>query len=687
MKTLVVEILKDAAQWKISTFYKSESIGHRHYSIWKASESNIEVLCSDIFSILNRVDFEGKVTANSLGELRKSSHLLYNQVFPQEIKEELHKTDASHLIFYIDEQLVRIPWELLYDGSNYMCNRFAVGRIVLTSSKIHSESIRSIQPKLKMLTLCDPAGDLKKAYEEGIVIRNILDKAKEKIDVDLRTTDVELKYALKNLKEYDVFHFAGHAKYDKTNPAGSGLVFKDASLTADQIAALSGSSSMPVLVFANACSSGETEQWEIEPAQNIRIYGLANAFLLAGVKHYIGTFWKIQDNLSMEFAREFYTNVIKGKSVGEALRLSRTKLIEKFGETSLIWASYMLYGDPEDHLIFIDKEEKKRKIVKIRIISGICFAFLVLIGIVTHRSFFVDSKPKSEIKFESFKNVFYVDTSGNVTAHDVMAIFNRNIALKKNVYSSSEEGSTYSAINAVDGSYESRWSSVHKDPQWIYVDLGDMCAIGQIRLAWEAAFGRYYFIQVSNDARRWKTVWKTWHGTSGKDVIDLKDKDVVGRYVRLYGKRRGTDWGYSLWEMEIYSKILPNVAVHKSAIASSGDGYYAAEQAVDDDMGTRWGSQYLDPQWISIDLGSEHSVNMITLFWERAYGKRYKIQHSNDKKDWVDACVINNENNLLNTIYFETPFTARYIRLYGMERSTKWGYSLWEFRIHGIKLP
>ena len=317
---------------------------------------------------------------------------------------------------------------------------------------------------------------------------------------------------------------------------------------------------------------------------------------------------------------------------------------------------------------------------------AVCFIFLVLASIVVHRAFFVDDKPKTELKFELYKNVFYIHSDGNITARDMMAVFDRNIAYKKNVYSSTEEGSKYATFNAVDGNYNSRWSSVHEDPQWIYVDLGKVSAVGQVRLAWEAAFGRYYLIQVSNDAKRWKTVWKTWHGTSGKDVIDLKDKDVVGRYVRMYGKGRGTDWGYSLWEFEVYSKALPNVAANKKTIASSGDGYYSAEQAVDDDMGTRWGSQYLDPQWISIDLGTTHSINMVTLFWERAFGKRYKIQYSNDKKEWLDACEINNQFGLLNTIYFESPFLARYIRLYGMERSTKWGYSLWEFRVHGIKM-
>jgi CHAT domain-containing protein len=357
LKTLIIEIYKDAAQWKMSAFYKGESMGHRQYSICKVSEQGIRDLCSDIFNILDRVDSNGKVTANSLEDLRKSSQLLYDQVLSSEVKNEIRRTDATHLIFYIDEQLVHIPWELLYDGKNYLSLRFAIGRVVLTARKIHTETSRTTPPKLKMLAICDPTGDLKSAYEEGITIRNELDRAKKKIQLDLRTTDVSPKFVMKNIREYDVFHFAGHAKYDKAEPSKSGLILKDGNLTAGEIASLSGSHSMPLLVFANACSSGETEPWRIEAEQQNRIYGLANTFLLAGVKHYIGTFWKVQDKLCMDFAKIFYHNIRQNKSIGEALRSARLKSIEKYGQSALIWASYMLYGDPDEQPLSLAEKE------------------------------------------------------------------------------------------------------------------------------------------------------------------------------------------------------------------------------------------------------------------------------------------------------------------------------------------
>lgn len=684
MKTIIIEIHKDASRWKMSSFYKSESMAHRQYSTQKLSEESIREICADIFNILSRVDHEGKVTANSLEELRKSASLLYDQAFSKEIKDEIRNTDATHLIFYVDEELVYVPWELLHDGINYLCLRFATGRVVLTSHKIQSDTPRDTKSKLKMMVIGDPTGDLKKAYEEGIAVRNELDKARDKIRVDLRTTDVDLKYIMKNIRDYDLFHFAGHAKYDQNDPSKSGLVLKDGDFTTEEIMALSGSLSMPSLVFANACASGETEGWRIEPAEENRIYGLANTFLLAGVKHYIGTFWKVQDVLSLDFAKVFYRNIRESKSIGEALRGARLFLIEKYGQTALIWASYTLYGDPGDYLAYTGKEAAAKKFTMLR---NYLIAFLVLatVGVLGAYNLLKEDMPQDKLKFDVSENVFYAKNDCTVDMYDTLAIFNRNIALGKKMHASTVERENFDARFAADGNLGTRWASKFSDPQWIYVDLGRIERIGQIRLTWEKASARLYEIQISNNAKLWKTVWRTSHGGGEADVIDLRKKELYGRYVRMYAKKRATDWGYSLWEFEVYNAQSPNIAVHKTAFASSGRGRWGPNRAVDGDMGTRWGSDYSDPQWIYVDLRKPYRINMVTVYWEPAYGSVYKIQRSDDGKNWIDVSEINNNGRKINNIYFESPFVAQYVKLYGLKRGTEWGYSIWELEVHGIK--
>jgi hypothetical protein len=107
------------------------------------------------------------------------------------------------------------------------------------------------------------------------------------------------------------------------------------------------------------------------------------------------------------------------------------------------------------------------------------------------------------------------------------------------------------ASNATDGSLASRWSSQFSGSEWIYVDLGSVYTIHQVVLRWEAAYGRGYQIQVSDDASTWTEVYSTTTGDGGVDGITLVSP-ASGRYVRLLGTQRATTYGYSLWEFEVY---------------------------------------------------------------------------------------------------------------------------------------
>jgi beta-glucanase (GH16 family) len=114
---------------------------------------------------------------------------------------------------------------------------------------------------------------------------------------------------------------------------------------------------------------------------------------------------------------------------------------------------------------------------------------------------------------------------------------------------SSVENATFPAANAVDGNPGTRWSSAFSDPQWIQVDLGAVHSINRVVLNWEAAYGRAFQLQTSNDGATWSTFFSTTTGTGG--VSDLAVTGS-GRYVRMLGTARGTPYGYSLWEFQVY---------------------------------------------------------------------------------------------------------------------------------------
>ncbi len=122
------------------------------------------------------------------------------------------------------------------------------------------------------------------------------------------------------------------------------------------------------------------------------------------------------------------------------------------------------------------------------------------------------------------------------------------------------------------------------------------------------------------------------------------------------------------------------LSLNKPVYASSTT-YGEPAMVTDGKKDTRWSSKSLDNEWIYIDLGSEQDVEGVRLNWENAYGKAYKIQTSNDAKTWTDRYYNTEGTGGVEEIFFGGEVKARYVRLYGFERGSWYGYSLWDFDV------
>jgi hypothetical protein len=128
--------------------------------------------------------------------------------------------------------------------------------------------------------------------------------------------------------------------------------------------------------------------------------------------------------------------------------------------------------------------------------------------------------------------------------------------------------------------------------------------------------------------------------------------------------------------------IPDNLAKNKPAFSSSNEtAALSADKAADNLYYTRWSSQYTDSEWIYVDLGQEYNIDRVKLDWESSYGLGYKIQVSNDAVNWTDAYTTTTGDGGVDEIRF-APVNARYVRMYGTQRGTSCGYSLYEFEVY-----
>ncbi|WP_078083249.1 discoidin domain-containing protein [Microbulbifer mangrovi] len=142
------------------------------------------------------------------------------------------------------------------------------------------------------------------------------------------------------------------------------------------------------------------------------------------------------------------------------------------------------------------------------------------------------------------------------------------------------------------GYYSYRDQQGPDEPEWISVDLGQSTAIDQVVLHWEGAFGKSYKIQVSDDNSHWTDLYSTDSGDGGTDTLNVSGS---GRYVRMYGTERATEWSYSLFEMEVFSGGV-NLAYARPVSTSSNQASdLAGNNAVDGEYSTRWSSNLRNP--------------------------------------------------------------------------------------------
>jgi beta-glucanase (GH16 family) len=261
-----------------------------------------------------------------------------------------------------------------------------------------------------------------------------------------------------------------------------------------------------------------------------------------------------------------------------------------------------------------------------------------------------------------------------------------NLALNKPVTVSSTENAGTPATAAVDGNAATRWSSIAADPQWIYVDLGANYNVNRVKITWEAALGKDYQVQIATATAGPWTTMRTVTGNAAL-VNDQTGLSGTGRYVRIYGTARGTQWGYSIFELEAYGTPVStgsNLALNKPTTVSSTEAAGTpGSAAVDGNATSRWASAFSDPQWIYVDLGANYNVNRVKITWENALGKDYQVQIATASGGpWTTMKTIAGNTTLVND-HTGLAGTGRYVRMYGTARGTAYGYSIFELEVYG----
>jgi hypothetical protein len=302
------------------------------------------------------------------------ANTLYELLLPNELKPDLQSAD--NLLLLLEPETARYPWEAV-------APRDANGDSKPTALALRSGLLRQFaDPDIRQARFsvrqatgrraliignppATPAPDLPGAAREARKVERLLANAGADASFEVSSLTwsdgnvraiglpevadnaswVHIINALYHY-EYRIVHVAAHGAYDPDQPAHSGLLIgPDHYLTAQIVAQLS---AVPELVFLNCCHSAR-----VDDATGGKVHllaaSVARELMAIGVRAVVAAGWSIDDTAAVVFATTFYEQMLAGTGLGDAVRNARRDAYNE-RRTSMTWAAYQCYGDPEFRL-------------------------------------------------------------------------------------------------------------------------------------------------------------------------------------------------------------------------------------------------------------------------------------------------------------------------------------------------
>ena len=236
---------------------------------------------------------------------------------------------AQRLIIIPHGVLHQLPFHALFDGTQYLAERFIV----------------SYAPSATALVICQQrtAPGSGQALVVGVADELIPEAAAEAQQVAqvlpqatvLLNEQATLAALRERSMDCDIVHLACHGLFRAGNPMFSSLKMHDGWLLALDAMHLN---LHGALVTLSACESGRSQTLSGD-----EIVGLMRAFLGAGVSSLVVSLWLVQDETTAEFMQVWYDHLRQGVPRAEALRAAQLALKVKFAHP-YYWAPFMVVG-------------------------------------------------------------------------------------------------------------------------------------------------------------------------------------------------------------------------------------------------------------------------------------------------------------------------------------------------------
>lgn len=308
----------------------------RHYQVNK-SQLEVERILGELRKYLLEPD--------RTEEVQTLSQEVYSWLI-KPIESDLATSKVNTLVFVLDGALRNIPLAALYDGQNYLVEKYAValslGLQLLAPKPLAQEPLKVlaaglVQPPPEFPTF-PPLPGIKLEFDfiaqTGVSTTKLLDK-----DFTSKTLEKNV-----NTAPFNVLHLATHGQFS-SRPEDTFILATDGSINVLEFDNLlrrqseTRTQTLELLVLS-ACQTATGD--------NRATLGLAGAAIKAGARSTVASLWHINDKSTAILIGEFYRELVDAKvTKAEALRRAQVKLLTDYPNYSRpgYWAPYVLVGN------------------------------------------------------------------------------------------------------------------------------------------------------------------------------------------------------------------------------------------------------------------------------------------------------------------------------------------------------
>jgi hypothetical protein len=269
---------------------------------------------------------------------------LWDELISEPLKQEYWRFKSRVKSLLITSEEPWIPWEMIKpyryndDGDveqePFWCQQFAISRWL----SMGGTADEMIMGKARPIALTPT--DLPSVKEELLFIEKLSTLRSGITPLTAFGTRLQVLDCFTN-EEFSILHFACHGTFDATSPNNSAIKLADGELRPSDIRVQFKGRRPRPLIFINACH-GAREDFSLTG-----LGGWATMLVSARVGAFIGAMWEVSDGLALQFAKTFYTKLLKeNESIAESFRLAREE-IRKATPYNSTWLAYSLYADPE----------------------------------------------------------------------------------------------------------------------------------------------------------------------------------------------------------------------------------------------------------------------------------------------------------------------------------------------------